>query len=372
MSRITAPHWRELQGVIAFQILEYYYELGDSQKKKTLYADGLTKIYHGNAQSETVSYASLAFTGEKPFSRLYKKVDPGTGIELHIPSSLTRDPSKNVVAGKLFTVELLKKSTLSSSRPVQGSTLWTHSETNLWNCKKASAFAKERLNPDGSLKSGTNNLDELWEHVLEKMWESSKTESKVGVDGDNEEENGESVPNGDRPQTWYFRGFWTFQLFGPMAPLDEQCALFNVDSLDALTIGRKQIRADKAKKKKGGAGGPLIALDTNNSMSPSGFKRGIGIKEKTAIVHLAQQQVMASKRDDELEFETMSKSIDVIKDELNCALAIVKQLGITDKEDSVWQNVFDLQKKFAEINREFTEYQLNKRQKREQDKKSGS
>lgn len=164
------------------------------------------------------------------------------------------------------------------------------------------------MNPDGSLKSGTNNLDELWEHVLEKMWEYSKSESKVVVDGDDEEENddanNESVPNGDRPQTWYFRGFWTFQLFGPLAPLDEQCALFNVDSLDALTVGRKQIRADKAKKKKG-AGGHLIALDTNNSMSPSGFKRGIGIKEKTAIVHLAQQQVMASKRDDELEFETV-------------------------------------------------------------------
>jgi hypothetical protein len=221
------------------------------------------------------------------------------------------------------------------------------------------------LNPDGSLKLGTNNLDELWEHVLEKMWEYNKSESKVVVDGDDKEENDDannkSVPNGDRPQTWYFCGFWAFQLFGPLAPLDEHCALFNVNLLDALTIGRKQIRANRAKKKKG-TGGPLIALDTNNSMSPSGFKHHIGIKEKTAIVHLAQQQVMASKRDDELEFEVMSKSIDVIKDELNFALAIVKQLGITDKEDNAWQNVFDLQKKFAEINREFTKYQANKRQ----------
>jgi hypothetical protein len=81
---------------------------------------------------------------------------------------------------------------------------------------------------------------------------------------------------------------------------------------------------------------------------------------------------MASTRDDELEFETISKSIDVIKDELNFALAIVKQLGIRDKEDDVWKNVFNLQKMFAKRNRELTEYQANKRQKREEEKKNGS
>jgi hypothetical protein len=64
----------------------------------------------------------------------------------------------------------------------------------------------------------------------------------------------------------------------------------------------------------------------------------------------------------------MSKSIDVIKDELNFALAIVKQLGITDKEDNAWKNYFDLQEKFAKRNREFTEYQANKRQKREEER----
>jgi hypothetical protein len=101
MTRIAAPHWRELQGVIGFKVLEYFYELGNSQKKKMLY-DGLAKIYHGHVESETVSYASLAFAGENPFSRLYEKVDTGTGIELHIPSSLTRDPSKN--ASQITTI----------------------------------------------------------------------------------------------------------------------------------------------------------------------------------------------------------------------------------------------------------------------------
>jgi hypothetical protein len=92
-SRIPASHWRELQGLIAFKVLEHFYEQGDSQKKKTLY-DGIFKIYHGDVQSETVSFASLAFSGENPFSRLYERVDTATGHELHILSSLTREPTR--------------------------------------------------------------------------------------------------------------------------------------------------------------------------------------------------------------------------------------------------------------------------------------
>jgi hypothetical protein len=381
-NRIAVAHWREIQGVIAFKVLEHFYELGDSQKKNKLY-DGLYKIYHGHGPSETVSFVSLACAGEKPFSRLYEKVDTGTGSELHIVLSLTRDPSKNVVAGRSFKIALLKQATLSSARPITGLTLWNRAEEMLRNCKKAAAFAKEKLNPDGSLKSGLN-ADDVWEHVLEKMYEYTNTTRNdvLDDDDDNLEDNSESVAPGVRPPTWYFRGFWTFQLFGPLAPVNEQCALFNLDSLDALAVGRKAIRAVKKKDacgggRGGGPGGgssPSNAIDITNTgiMSPSGFKRGIGMKEKTAIVHLAQQQQQAATRDDELEFETMSKSIEVIKDELNFALAIVRELKISDRDDEAWTKVFDLQKNLSLQNRELMEYRAKKRQKREDERNKGS
>jgi hypothetical protein len=54
MSRINVSHWRELQGVVAFKVLEYFYELGDSQQKKKLY-ESIYKVYHGDASSDTVS-----------------------------------------------------------------------------------------------------------------------------------------------------------------------------------------------------------------------------------------------------------------------------------------------------------------------------
>jgi hypothetical protein len=66
-----------------------------------------------------------------------------------------------------------------------------------------------------------------------------------------------------------------------------------------------------------------------------------------AIVHLAQQQMMANTCDDELEFDTISKSIDVIKGELNFALSIVKQLDIMDKDDDAWKNIFNLPQEAA-------------------------
>jgi hypothetical protein len=370
-TRINVSDGRELQGLIAFKILEYFFEKGESLQKKDLHK-GLANIYHGVGPGDPVSYASLAFDGQKPFTQLYNIVEGTVGNERHILSSLTRDPSTNVVAGKSFTAEMLKQSTLSSPRPIAGLSLWNRAEQILKNCKKAAAFAKEKLKPDGSFNSGTNNADDFWEHVLDKMYEYLKSEGEVGeVDDENEDD---SVAPGVRPSGWYFRGFWTFQLFGPLAPLEEQCSLFNLASLDALAVGRKAIHASNAKNKRAAAApnAPVVSIDGNAVTSPSGFKRGIGIKEKTAIVHLAQQQMMATTRDDELEFETMSKTIDVLKDELNFALAIVRELQIMDKEDDAWKNVFELQKRLAERNVELREYQIRKRQKREEEKRNGS
>jgi hypothetical protein len=166
----------------------------------------------------------------------------------------------------------------------------------------------------------------------------------------------------------------------------EQCALFNVDSLDALAVGRKAIHAASAKKKKNDCDhnpkddhdrdrdpdAPLTPLDTNAVMSPSGFKRGMGMKEKTAIVHLAQQQMITSTRDDELEFNMITTSIALIKDELKFALEIVRELKVMDKDDDAWKTVFQLQKRLSQKNHELTDYQANKWYKREEEKKKGS
>lgn len=397
MTRIKATHWKELQGLIAFQILEGFYESGDSKNKKTLQQD-LYNIFHGLGPGEPVSYASLAFHGHNPFSRLYESVETGTGNnELHISSSFTRDPSTNVVAGKSFSEAMLKQSTLSSNRPVAGLSLWNRADEIHRNCKKAVAFAKDKLKPDGSFQSGTNNADDFWEYVLDKMYEYLKVSQNKQVataedddgrsgeqqgDDDNEEDSANAC--GGRPEGWYFCGFWAFQLYGPLAPLEEKSGLFNLDSLDALAVGRKAIRAaaSKASQNKtaadprdasvtGGIDGPN-AGGVAAAISPSGFKSGIGIKEKTAIVHLAQQQMMANTRDDELEFETMSKSIDVLKDELNFALAIVRELKITDKQDEAWKTVFLLQKQLSKRNLELTEFQARKRKKREEDRNNGT
>jgi hypothetical protein len=270
---------------------------------------------------------------------------------------------------------MLKQSTLSTPRCVSGLSLWKRAGVILKNCKKAMAFAKEKQNSDGSLKSGLN-ADDLYNHVLDKMYEylcHNTVDAEAGEDEDENDDDGVNDASGVRPPTWYFRGFWTFQLFGPLAPLDVKSALFNVQSLDLLCQGRAAIRANNAKNKKAAAYSvSSSSADTDAGTSPSGFKRGMGIREKSAIVHLAQQERMASVRNDELEFETISKTINVVKDELNFALNIVRQLEITDKEDPAWQNVFNLQKKFGEKSKELTDFQARKRQKKEEENKKES
>jgi hypothetical protein len=70
--RIKVDDWKELQGVIAFKILEYFYELGDSKHKKPSNRSwAISSIAMGWGSLCHVSYASLAFDGQKPFTRLY-------------------------------------------------------------------------------------------------------------------------------------------------------------------------------------------------------------------------------------------------------------------------------------------------------------
>jgi hypothetical protein len=230
--------------------------------------------------------------------------------------------------------------------------LWNWAEVIIGKCKNAIAFLKEKMKPDGLFYSGLN-ADDIFIHVLDKMNEYLKIDQTNEVVDDNDKNDGDynyGVDPAVRLSSWYFCcGSSPIQLFGPFPPLEEQCALFNLSSLDALSVGRKMIHSNNAKNKRTAA--PLTGVDTNAAMLPSGFKLGIDMKEKTAIVHLAQQQMMATTRNDKLKFEMMSKTIDVLKDELNFALAIVRELQIMDKEDDAWKNVFDLQKKLAETNR---------------------
>jgi hypothetical protein len=65
MASIKVTDWRELQGLIAFKILEHFYEKGDSKHKKAL-QQGLANNFHGqHGSEEPVSYASLALMDRK-------------------------------------------------------------------------------------------------------------------------------------------------------------------------------------------------------------------------------------------------------------------------------------------------------------------
>jgi hypothetical protein len=195
MSRIKAGDLKELQGLITFRICEnFLYRKGDSKRKKTLQQE-LGLIYHGDAPSNTASYAALAFEGQSPLHGLYETVKMSLGSEHHIPVSFMSDSSSNVVAGQSFTLQMLKQAMLSvcsAACPIAGLSLWNQAEEIHKNCKKAMAFAKEKLNADGSVPSGTNNVEDIWNHVLDKMHEYTSQDTAdldfVNIENDDEDD----------------------------------------------------------------------------------------------------------------------------------------------------------------------------------------
>jgi hypothetical protein len=101
---------------------------------------------------------------------------------------------------------------MSSARPISGLSLWNRLEQILRNCKKAAAFAKEKLKPDGSFDSG-NSADDLWDHVLDKMYEYLKSQGEDGEDDyDNDDNN-----DGDCFQSSHYQNY-PFLLYVQFVP----------------------------------------------------------------------------------------------------------------------------------------------------------
>jgi hypothetical protein len=379
---LRAREMKELQSVVAYKVLEYLYSKGNSRKKVELQAD-LFDIYHGNAAKNQVSFASMAFNAQNPFDTLFETVettcpDAVGGTVKQIPTLLHRDPSKNLILGKTITRQHLGKSTISgkSSALVSGLTLWRRVDEHvLRNNKKAVAYGKDYFNSNGAVPTGGGEEDYL-NFVLDKMWEHEcKNKNKaVSVDDDDDDSDdgdneGETRNRNceERPFDWYFPGFWVLALMGPMAPMDRRSPLFNIENLDELCKGRKEIRKEEADRKRKERDG---AINASSALGVDGDKRGLGLKERSTIVHLSQQQRMADTRDDELEFETISKRIDSIQARINSKLNIAKQLGITNEEHQVFKDIVALEEKMDALSDELDAFQAAKKAKKADNKES--
>ena len=369
---IKSAEHKEIQSVAAFVAVDTLYAGGSDVSKKKL-MQSVADIFHGKSTAGIASFAKMAFQGDGPFARLYETMDTSSpdAVQGHtkvIPALLTRDPLLVVIPGVSFSLKQLQQATLLNKRLITGATLYNRvSNKVLKNNKKAGVYVKEFLQ-NGELPSGKTTED-LYNYVLDKMYAQLKgsADDAIAIDAGedasaNSDNENEAVQESDttscsRPPTWYYPGFWCLVLFGPMAPENERSPLLDLDSLDALKKGRKQTRKEEKKEK---------AKASNHAINGgSADKRGLGLKEKTALAHIAQQSRMAESRDDELEYESLCKAIELTQSKLQTALNIVKHLGIMDESHARFQKVLALEEEIETMEEELKSFRAAKKQKRE-------
>lgn len=118
---------------------------------------------------------------------------------------------------KCITLAMLKRQTLKSKAAIKARTITTYAETAIRNCKLASAFGKQFIQPNGSLPSGWSRQD-YFNNVLDLMYQKVMVDPKGKSIMDGEER--EEMLSKDRPPRWVFNGYMAFVLYGPLA--DEQ------------------------------------------------------------------------------------------------------------------------------------------------------
>jgi hypothetical protein len=106
-----------------------------------------------------------------------------------------------------------------STTLIDGHAIYNLGLNSLKHCKKALAFEKQFLGPDGNLPSGTNG-DDLNNFILEGMYKSLKSgtfDTVIAADEDEIEANSENNNTYERPYDWTFPRWTAYKLFGPRA-----------------------------------------------------------------------------------------------------------------------------------------------------------
>ena len=207
----------------------------------------LEKLYHGlnGNDSDFIPYVIRFVNGSDQFCGLFEPQASGSTFKLVLKKVVHRQTKEFCVGVEIgdLTAALLKlKSMSANSSSLLGQSMMYYVEKVLENNKKALAHALTFF-VQGKMPSG-KTYEDFAEYVLDKMFQ----EPRIGV------------PGKERPEDWFYRGWFSFLAYGPL-PLDElvesSCRLMSLveaedanDNKSRLILRKEESLANQAASKK--------------------------------------------------------------------------------------------------------------------------
>ena len=209
---------KRVQEAVAVHCLSWVYQMNSMKLKEV--QSTCFQAYHGQAEKDIVSFALQCISGQGPFEELWDKEEEASGVcTLELKTAFSQRDDCRYISGSSITLASVSHANQKSPTLIDGRAIYNLGLNSLKHCKKALAFEKQFLGPDGNLPSGTNE-DDLNSFILNGMYKSLKSGSIDTVLVDEEDENDDNNNNNnntDRPYDWTFPGWIAYKLFGPHA-----------------------------------------------------------------------------------------------------------------------------------------------------------
>lgn len=264
----------------------------DGDKKASL-ADTMQKVYHGSAGYASV--LDLFINAKEPYASFFNIIDIENnregnetrvhGVMYELNELFHCDTSTRYVIGeRAFTKEVLATAG-NTATLVKGRILAEKALVVAANYKKALSIYEDYCVAPGKLPSG-KQLEDMLLHVREQMF--------VFLQGSSDEKPRKPKTKlvvADMKDTWFFRGYMAFALFGPMPVSGRNLSVFSVDGKNIPKGSRKDQRQKEKEMK---AAERDLAV---NGYAPKEYRRGVSLKEKAQCAMFAQSQVSETKRD---------------------------------------------------------------------------
>jgi len=404
-SKVSATLRKECQRSIAIHRFGKLF-LETSKKKKELQSR-LYRLFHGDGATAgdhgIIGGVDEFCQGIGPFSQMYE-MDAGvpgangtTFKRLIKVSYLCDDGAQNISVGKEdadITRSMIVVLNDKTPTLVSGRTLMKQAEEGVKNGKKALAFAMTILDSNGNLPSGAN-ADDLIEHVLQSMWEEQHRITLDGYDAIDIMEDGDTVDDGGadempedipaddllptrpthtaaggdtrplpppRPSGWFFKGWFAFLLFGPLAANEYKSVVFETGDLRGDRTGGKGGRKEQRKVAKDEAASVDHSTTPGGANGPEIFSwRDISLDQKLSIAMVAQQHARSADQNHDNALFAFAEEITFHQKTVGMKLQAAQATMSTD----AWQKYTDAQEDLDGRVKAYSELRATKRQRGE-------
>ena len=315
---------QEIRCVIGVYLLSILYTKAKRNAKEQY--RWMENNFHGDDDTDTISQLDKLLKVEEPYSSLFERhevlVSSGDAVSSQRFEYVVKEEYQRgglrLTIGKQLTKDVLEKLTFIKTSPLlTGRALIDLAKETKKLLTMADSFAEDLVDDDGNpIKSG-HTRENVIEAVLDGMYDKANPKKIIPLDDAAEEIRMQEAVK-KRPESYRFKGFMAWLLFGKLAPTSRRIVFVDLKDPSGTreARGRAAQRLAEAKQKakeRSIKAGPIV-----------GDGRGVSLNQRIAAAALEEKKAasrrMEKSNDKEMRIIATKISLDLVDRQIKRAL----------------------------------------------------